>query len=341
MESVSPFLLSRLIDASVDGIWVDGVLAVPQRRIANAIVQPRPGKKPTVRLRNEKQNVVFEMEVEDEAEGLAFLRTIQHDAAAKKVTFRAVSPFFATHMRAFGSILGWFLLSLMVGAGVLASHGFGEVAFAAVLLVALPSIFVLSRGRMIDVGADGLSLKWLRFRRYIPFDDVASVKANEHDAVTITLRSDEKIPLRTGGTSGWDGGEGAALLRDALLRRIHEAMEAHRGRIGPRELATQLASGGRDETTWLADLKKLREGEGGYRHAALREEDLWRLVEDPGAPEDARAAAAVLLRGAEGAKPRLRIAADAVASPRLRVALEAEEEEVVEEALKAYARRSG
>ena len=91
-------------------------------------------------------------------------------------------------------------------------------------------------------------------------------------------------------------------------------------------------------TTWLSELKKLREGEGGYRNVALREEDLWRVVEDPGAPEEARAAAAVLVRNADGAKPRLRIAADAVASPRLRVALEAEEETEAEEALKAYLR---
>jgi hypothetical protein len=57
----------------------------------------------------------------------------------------------------------------------------------------------------------------------------------------------------------------------------------------------------------------------------LREEDLWRVVEDPRASEDARAAAALLLRKSLDApgKARVRVAAEATASPKLRVALEA------------------
>jgi hypothetical protein len=155
----------------------------------------------------------------------------------------------------------------------------------------------------------------------------------------VVLTSGKHVDLRTGGKSGWGGKERAAMMRDALAQRIREAMEAHRARIGPRKLALQLARGERDKGEWITGLKKLQEGEGGYRAAAVREEDLWRIVEDPGAPEEARAAAAILLRSNEGARPRLRIAAEAVASPRLRVALEAEDEEAVDEALEAYVRQ--
>lgn len=74
-----------------------------------------------------------------------------------------------------------------------------------------------------------------------------------------------------------------------------------------------------------------------------RGEDLWRVVEDTTAPEDARAGAAIALRNEAGAHPRLRVAAEAVASPRLRVALERAadpeaEEAALDEALEAFAR---
>jgi hypothetical protein len=169
----------------------------------------------------------------------------------------------------------------------------------------------------------------------VPWDSVRAVETPAQDTVELTLESGEKLHFASGG-GVFD--ERRTLQRDALKRRIVEAIEAHRGRIGPRELATQLMPRA-DHGEWLEYLKKLRAGEGGYRAAAVRDDDLWRVVEDPGAPEEARAAAAVLLRQTDGAKPRLRIAADAVASPRLRVALEAEEEEQAEEALEAFIQR--
>jgi hypothetical protein len=77
---------------------------------------------------------------------------------------------------------------------------------------------------------------------------------------------------------------------------------------------------------WLADIASLRSGAPQYRESAMRDEDLWEIVESSSAPEDARAAAALLLRGDEEdapARARLRIAADAIVSPKLRVAIEA------------------
>lgn len=49
---------------------------------------------------------------------------------------------------------------------------------------------------------------------------------------------------------------------------------------------------------------------------------LWTVVEDPAIPEDARAAAAVLLERDDAARARLRVAATDATSPRLRVALD-------------------
>ena len=94
---------------------------------------------------------------------------------------------------------------------------------------------------------------------------------------------------------------------------------ARRQELG--RLTALLARGERPLDAWRADLVHHRHG--AYRDAPLAEEALWRVVEDPRTAEDARAAAAVLLRdgrAGEEASSRLRVAAEE-ASPRLRVAL--------------------
>lgn len=321
------------VRVSAEGVHVDGTPVAKPADIAHAVVQPRAGKKPTVRLRNKQRTILLELEVEDDAEGAAFLRSIGHDAAAKKATFPTISPVFATRARGVAALLA-LMLPMLLGAFAVARIGVTAVVITTIAAM-LP--FMLSvRRRDVDVGADGLTLSWWT-KRFIRWDEIRSVETPSPDTMRVILASGEKIALRTP-TAGYAFKEQRSLARDALHQRIQEAVSAHRARIGPRELAAQLMPRANHDT-WLGDLKKLRDGEGGYRAAAVREEDLWRVVEDPGAPEEARAAAAVLLRGTDGAKPRLRIAADAVASPRLRVALEAEEEEQAEEALKAYLRQ--
>lgn len=324
------------VRASAEGIFVDGVRVVDPKDIGHALVQPRAGKKPTVRLQDAKRRVLFEQVVEDEAEGVELLRAIGHDAGARKAQFEALSPFLSTEHRASGTVFATFIAAIVATLFATNLHLHGLTSFLPIIVSMLP-MFLVMRRMEVQIGADGISTRWNGRRRFIPFEDVYAVDTSASDGVRIVLRSGKPIDLRTGGKSGWGGAkERATMMRDALAQRIRQAMEAQRARIGPRELAAQLARGDRDETTWLSELKKLRDGEGGYRAAAVREEDLWRVVEDPGAPEEARAGAAILLRSADGARPRLRIAAEAVASPRLRVALEAEEEEDAEEALKAY-----
>jgi hypothetical protein len=93
-----------------------------------------------------------------------------------------------------------------------------------------------------------------------------------------------------------------------------------------------VARGTRPVAEWRSALTRISaEHEGGYRDGAMRKEDLWRVVEDAGAPEDARVGAAIALRAEEGAGARLRVAADAAASPKLRVALETAADPAVEE----------
>jgi hypothetical protein len=129
----------------------------------------------------------------------------------------------------------------------------------------------------------------------------------------------------------------AAEHRDAVLARIGEAREAFRARGPAADVSALVGRGTRTRADWLAALTKLRDAEGGYRDAVVREDDLWRVVEDPSAPEDARGGAALLLRSSldDAGKARVRVAAEATASPKLRVALDAAAGDAQEEALRA------
>jgi hypothetical protein len=112
------------------------------------------------------------------------------------------------------------------------------------------------------------------------------------------------------------------------VRPIEGARAAFRSRTGTTTLTAMLERGGRTADEWLAHLRDVASRRGAYRESSLRDGDLVELAADPAAPEDARAAAALLLRSGatddgEAARERIRVAASATASPRLRVALEA------------------
>jgi len=325
------------VEVDREGVSVDGVRVVEAAKIAKGFVQPRKNDKPTVRLFDKRGVIVFEVEVEDEEEGAELLRKLGHDAATRKARFSVLSPAMSTQGRGVLALVGLLAAMLaVVGGGILALHLTGAPLVVAILPMFV-AFAVAMRPMTVDVGADGISTRWNGRRRFISFDDVREITTPEEGAIRLMLASGKHLDLRLeGARTGRGLHEQRRRRRDALLQRIREAMEAHRARIGPRELGERLARSERDKKTWLTDLRKLKDGEGGYRAAAVREEDLWRIVEDPGAPEESRAAAALLLRSDDGAKQRLRVAADAVASPRLRVALEADDDEAVDEALDAY-----
>ncbi len=81
--------------------------------------------------------------------------------------------------------------------------------------------------------------------------------------------------------------------------------------------------------------RALSANEGDFRTAPVAHEALWGLVECPGTPPTARAAAALVLsRGAgDEERRRLRIAASGCEHPRLRIVLDQAGRGVDEEAL--------
>lgn len=308
--------------------------SISARAIAQAYYQPRPFGRDSVRCLDASGGVLFEAEVDDERAADELLGALGHDAESHRVWFDLASPVRTTEWRRLlfmAALVAFALASVMLGLWL--HLGLGVSVLLMLGLVIGPAVLA-STPRVVEVGTDGLLIRWLGARRFIPWDAIRSVET-AHGDVICTLTDEHRISLRLASTRT-DHGE-SELAREALLARIARARKARGAASGARELASRVRRGARPVVDWRKELTKLREG-GGYRDPATKDEDLWRVVEDPSAPEDARAAAALLLRSGGEAAPRLRVAAQAVASPRLRVALEAAadpfaDEQSIDEAL--------
>lgn len=118
---------------------------------------------------------------------------------------------------------------------------------------------------------------------------------------------------------------------NASYQRVGErggmgALEQEAAQEDIRTIAGSLVRGSRSVAEWLADLSATQ-GQSAYRGQRFRDEDLWSVLEEPTVPDEARAAAALLLvrepsTAETDTKARIRVAASDVASPHLRVAIE-------------------
>ena len=312
-----------------EGLWEGARLIVARRDIADGFFQPRAGRDrgdpksygSSVRLVDKRRRVLFEAEA-DEAEATAILRALGLDAESKRAQFNGPSPLYATTGRnllflagvvAFTVVLGTLLLEVGVGVPMIP-------------LLALPLVFAGMMPAKVEVGVDGILQRWLWTRKFIPIAQIATVTRRNDCTIHVQLRDGREEPIYT--SAPRRDGFGASLARqhrDAIFARINETLVSYRARGPAPDVSAMVAKGTRSRGDWLAALEELCERPGGYRDAVVRDEDLWRLIEDPSAPGDARGAAALLLRGSldDAGRARVRVASDATASPKLRVALDA------------------
>lgn len=334
---------SRSVRASAEGVRVDGQLVVARKDVADGFFQPRwsreeGGFKSSVRLVDKWRRVAFETEVSDENQALEILWTLGLDPTSKRAEFRGSPPMFATLGRnllfIFGSFVFFGLLSTLFA--MLEFHFFGifPLMFPVVFLTGLiPS--------KIAVGMDGILLRWLWTKQFIPMSKVKRLVPEEDRMIRIDLvdGTDKVVYTSMRRRSGWQGNFGqrySAMHRDAVLARMKEAWELFRQRGPAADMAALVGRGTRTHEEWFDALGKMAGADAGYRDAVVREDDLWRVVEDPAAPEDARAGATMVLRSKldDAGKQRLRVAAEATASPKLRVVLEtAAEDAALEDAM--------
>ncbi len=305
----------------------------PRHRIRRAMLLPgRLGTRPNVRVEI-KNRPVMQLGVSDEHEGRALLRAMGFDASQVVVRFRAPPSAAAEHwltaklLQQAGPVLA---VMLALGARVFVGH-------ASFLLIALLAIALLPQllPSSVEVGADGVLVRWLWMKRFIRAIDISRVGSFEEVrggkrrfGARLVLASGANVDIPVRGMN-----EEAELLAE----RIREA--ASTGAHGDAAAAALLDRGGLAVGDWVRRLKGLGAGATAtLRSAAIDADRLWELLESPSAPAKERAAAAVALSTTDevGAKARIRVAASAVAEPRLRVAIEAasdDDEAALEDAL--------
>ena len=288
---------------------------LPLDRIATAYHQPWRDAEGTVCCKDARGKTVLEVVAGNEDDAAALLRALGHDVDRRRYRLQVGNPAEPTATTMIGRV------AALAGAVALASFvvaaigGASGAAIVAAMAVLVASRINDARTGECEIGADGVALTWRGATRFVPWAKVTAIGA-ESSCIRLVVAGETPLVVRPLGTAGT---RDFLLRKDALYTRLRDARE---NPTTPADdaLAARLARGERTAAGWQADLANVREGD--YRTGGAPEEDLWRVVEDHRASPDARVGAALALRNAEGAGPRIRVAAAAVASPAVRVALE-------------------
>ncbi len=289
------------------------------------ILKPREGT-PVVRIHRRGLRAPIDIGVPSDAAARSLVLALGLDAGHSSANFRLVSPAFAHPFRTVAAVVAAF------GAlGFLAPNDLRPaLAFATLSTVA----FLFLIPSYLTVGADGLVLRWLGKKRFVPHGEIKAIERFDRGfgltwrvrGLDAVLESEEIVEINTG------------VDRPVIEERLREARRVHAGGAVT-TASSALDREGRSIVDWMKQLRAVGAGANAtHRTAPTAPETLWRVVEDPAGEPAARAAAAVALCAEldDHGRTRLRAAAEATAAPKLRVALNAAadaEEEVLALAL--------
>jgi hypothetical protein len=334
--------------ATSEGISIAGATIVARDRIASAHLWPSAKLGTFVCIRRHGLRGDVHVRVANLDEGRAVLRALGLDATQSATELTIAGTSAAHVMRRLATFLAMIPLSVALAVAALvlgksAHAGFGP-SFAIALALGV-SIYALGFAQMaarahVTVGADGVLVRWLWQRRFFRIADIASAEVvgprgaapSTHSSifVRLKLRSGEVldlcVALRKRGVVSEGAHDWARMRGEMIAERIREAIEAHGPGGDAPWSASALSRGERSVPDWLAWLRDVRARVATFREGIeLARDELWRVVEDPTASAEHRAAAAVALAPDldDDGKSKLRIAARAAAAPKLRVALEA------------------
>lgn len=316
------------------GLSVGARLVVPRARLREAVVVPETREGVLVRI---GQGLgATDLVVGDPELGRRLLARLRLDAAhtTGRVAVRAPS---VGHYRARARLAlpALLFVPFAVALGI-ASELLLILPIAAVALF-LPIALSMAVSGDVTVGTDGVLVRWLWQRRFIPLDDVIDARVAEEEpmmnakVVVVRLyRADGSVKetLMVDAAQEGDLQESFRTMVDAraqsLAERIREAI-ASRAAGAEDGAARALERGDRAGADWIGHLRGLLARAETFRDAAApTREALLRIVENAREPAPTRAAAAVAaLSSSDGdARARVRVAAQTSAAPRLRVALE-------------------
>jgi hypothetical protein len=170
----------------------------------------------------------------------------------------------------------------------------------------------------LHIGADGLLWKTRLAPRFIAWSEVEEVSLADRTLVLRLVRG-EAVEIKLPRAREYQGTENNRIELATLTQRARSALAAFRARATT-DVSARVGRLGSTTAEWVA---RLRARDGNFRAAPLRSDDLWSVVEDPGAEASARAGAAALLAqsSSDEDRVRLRVAADTCAEPKLRVVL--------------------
>jgi hypothetical protein len=292
------------------GIEIEDEGMIPAELIASAYVQPNGADRPLLVVRGHDGKAIFQAFADDETDAARMLDALGHDPQHHRTLFVATSPLAKLGLVpiAIATMLTVLVVSLPFDAKPFVRLMAGSVAFVAGLAYSIGP-------QRIEIGTEGMLVTWRGRRRYIRFDDITSI---ERKGTDVRLKHADRV-LKLDFAEGY--------IAEAFEYRLRIGMSSASG--APSPTTARLSRGAQSLEEWRASLRRL--GDVSYRDAGVSEDELWQIVHDPAANEDARAAAALLLRARPEAHPRLRVAAESAASPRLRIALEAAADPEVEE----------
>ncbi len=177
------------------------------------------------------------------------------------------------------------------------------------------------RGR-VEVGIDGVTVRWLR-RRFVPFSDVASIECPggwHGPTAQLHLRSGSTLRLRT--PAPITNANEQRVLGYRMCEHLTLAFESYGGKTEDPALFAALMRGEKSGREWLETARTTALG-AGYRAAAVGLDRMEQVLVAPESPAESRiAAAAVMLRISDEGRARVQVAATSCASPLVRQTLE-------------------
>jgi hypothetical protein len=330
------------LTAGEDGLHFSGRRLARLRDLRAGFVVPSWGKPPRVRLERRFPRGPIELRTRDDAEGHALLEALGLGASQVVADFT-----FASRARASNLVtaLGWTMLVLvLVGIPILASAVADPTEWAGLgvligVLLLIVWLVVMSLPTRVAVGSDGVLVSWFWRRRFLRYAEVRAVRpygSGSEQGVGIWSGNGEvvKLPIKAQLTQELNDQQ-----TELVTQRIQQAISGHAQRRSG-ALPRLPEPGDRPAVEWIRALRAAGSGANAdHRTAPLAPEELFRVVEDPGAEPLARASAAVAVGGGLGAegRSRLRVAAQATASPEVRRLLALAAEDDVEEEVLARA----
>jgi hypothetical protein len=322
VASPRPVPVPGKLVADAAALSFNGRRLARRSHILGGLLVPVPDGAPRVRLTLRFPRASILLAPANASEAAALLGMLGLDAASTVASFRVKAP---THSR---RILFWLAVLAAVALGVFLHRSLFLLACGLVLLHLIPSRLV--------IGTDGLYLRWLGWRRFVPYGNVRSMSpkarwGSGHACLELKLAHGPPLLLSVSLRFVTE-------LRDRdfalLAQRIREAFDEYRRRTagGHGSLPER---GARSTREWVRTLRTIGSGaHADHRTAPVHTDALVRLVHDATVDPATRACAAIAL-GAQGdeGRSRLRVAASSTAAPEVSALFRIAAEETSDEAL--------